>query len=899
MQKLTKYDTESIKSNLKISSIIGKDVKLVKNADDIFFGICPFHNEKSPSLDVNDKKGLFYCFGCGEHGDVIEYIMKTRSKSFQESCKMLGGEELKLSKLPKRKIVEKEPKDDLQQIFPVPENAKKISGKFQAYNPKRNSTLNQEASNVYNYRSSGGDLLGHIVRVDSMAAGKVFFPLTWCRKKDLTEGWCVKTLPSPRTLYRLETIEENSKQIIICEGEKAADACHNLLDCVTVSWAGGSKAVRHTDWSPLAGRKVAIWADADEAGEAAAEEIKQELFKIGVAELKITQAPKGTKKGFDAADCLEEGWTKLMVQSWLRKFCLPAEKKVLKITKESGDIFDNQDEFLVLGYNSGHYFYLPRRGQQVISLSPSAHVKLSLFALAPIGWWEEKFSHLSENGKINWDMIASALMDKCNRKGIFSETKMRRGRGAWIEGKKKIMHLGDKVLVDGSEFKPGRTDTKCVYEGAYPLSFDADVPSLGDSESKKFYDICNEFSWTNPLSGKILPGWCVIAPICGMLDWRPHIFITGPSGAGKSTINNMVIKPMLGQFAVFIEGKTTEAGIRQTLKKDALPVVFDEAEAEDKSSAMRMQSILDLARVASSGGEMIKGTMGGGSITYSVRSTFCFFAINHSISQYADESRITKLVLKKNFSFGNQEKYNKLVVDISDTITPEYAAGMMKRGFDNIETLMANIKTFNRAAREIFTEKRQADQLAPMLAGTYLCISTKRLTLEEAKEWISGEDWIEHSSKELIRDEDKLLNTLLTMNIRYVDSVTKDSSIGELISMACGGSRVWRDNEIAQKELNKLGLFVDSEFVWIANQSIPLGKLLSDTPWGRSWGQQLKNLKGALPAQTKTYVPGINSRGTKIPLDYIFNRETNDNKKTDTAVSEGSYLGDEIDIERS
>ena len=359
----------------------------------------------------------------------------------------------------------------------------------------------------------------------------------------------------------------------------------------------------------------------------------------------------------------------------------------------------------------------------------------------------------------------------------------------------------------------------------------------------------------------------------------------------------MVIKPMLGEFGIFIEGKTTEAGIRQTLRRDALPVVFDEAEAEDKQSAMRMQSILDLARVASSGGEMIKGTTSGGSISYSVRSTFCFFAINHSINQYADESRITKLVLQKDFRQGFKDVYAKLVLEIDDTITKEYSEAMMQRAFNNIETLMANIKTFNRAAREIFTEKRQADQLAPMLAGSYLCISTKLLTLDEAKEWIAGEDWVEHSSKDLIRDEDKLLNTLLTMRIRYNDGTANtEASIGELISVAAHTGGVWGSDSLAKRELKKIGIDVEDEYLFVANQSIPLAKLLADTPWGKSWGQQLKNLKGSEQAPNKTYAPGINSRGTKLPLNYIFNDYKN--KKTTKTISAGNDIGDEIDVKR-
>lgn len=896
MQKPTrsKFDTDEIKSKIKLSELIGKDTELKKQTPDIFLGLCPFHQESTPSLDVNDKKGLYYCFGCGAHGDAIDYIVQSRGKSFVDACKMLSGEELKLTKLPKRAIVVKEPKDSLYQIFPVPETVPEITGDFEAYNPKRDTTIRQKATLIHPYKNKDGKLLGYIVRVDSIAAGKIFFPLTWCRKEDESEGWCVKAFPTPRPLYRLETIQANDKQVIICEGEKAADACFQLLGCNVVSWSGGAKSVRQTDWKPLAGRKVAIWADADQVGAEAAEEIKQELFKIGVEQIKITFAPQDTPKGFDAADCLEQNWTKEMVQSWLRKFCVEVEKKEFKIAAESGDIFDMQDEFVVLGYNNGNYFYLPRRGQQVISLAAGSHTKLNLFQLASIGWWEEKFAHLGEKDKVNWDLVGSALMDKCTRKGIFSEAKMRRGRGAWIDGNKKILHLGDTVVIDGKEFQPGKTETKCVYEGAYPLSFDPTIKALSDEEAQKFYKICNEFSWVNTLSGKILPGWCVIAPICGMLDWRPHIFVTGPSGVGKSTINTMVIKPMLGEFGMFIEGKTTEAGIRQTLKRDALPVVFDEAEAEDKASAIRMQAILDLARVASSGGEMIKGTAGGDSMSYCIRSSFCFFAINPSISQYADESRITKLVLKKSFEFGSAEKYNKLVVEINDTITPDYAAAMMKRAFDNIETLLVNIKTFNRAAREIFTEKRQADQIAPMLAGTYLCVSTKRLTLDEAKQWIAGEDWLEHS-RELVRDEDRLLNTLLTTTVKYDNGqVIRETSIGELI-IICHNNNAWRKDEGAKTELRRWGMDIDEDFLWVANQSIPLGKLLAGTPWAGSWGQQLKNIVGAEPAPNKTYAAGINSRGTKIPLTYILG-QTNDKEETSETVSTEDDIGHEIDI---
>ncbi|WFW29519.1 MAG: DNA primase [Wolbachia endosymbiont of Menacanthus eurysternus] len=80
---------DTIKSRLLISDIIGKKIKLIKSGNN-FVGICPFHNEKTPSFFVNDIKGSYYCFGCFAHGDVFEFISQTESLSFQEVLKRLA-----------------------------------------------------------------------------------------------------------------------------------------------------------------------------------------------------------------------------------------------------------------------------------------------------------------------------------------------------------------------------------------------------------------------------------------------------------------------------------------------------------------------------------------------------------------------------------------------------------------------------------------------------------------------------------------------------------------------------------------------------------------------------------------------------------------------------------------
>ena len=82
---------DAIHEKILLSDFIGRKVSLVKKGND-FLGLCPFHNEKTPSFSVSDEKGFFHCFGCSAHGDVISFIMQKESIDFKEALKLLASE---------------------------------------------------------------------------------------------------------------------------------------------------------------------------------------------------------------------------------------------------------------------------------------------------------------------------------------------------------------------------------------------------------------------------------------------------------------------------------------------------------------------------------------------------------------------------------------------------------------------------------------------------------------------------------------------------------------------------------------------------------------------------------------------------------------------------------------
>ena len=80
---------EEVRSSNNIVDIIGGYVRLQKKGSS-YFGLCPFHNEKSPSFSVSPNKQMYYCFGCGAGGNVFTFIMEYENKTFPEAVKILA-----------------------------------------------------------------------------------------------------------------------------------------------------------------------------------------------------------------------------------------------------------------------------------------------------------------------------------------------------------------------------------------------------------------------------------------------------------------------------------------------------------------------------------------------------------------------------------------------------------------------------------------------------------------------------------------------------------------------------------------------------------------------------------------------------------------------------------------
>ena len=86
--QFSKSFPDEIKSQITASDVVGKLVALDSKGK----GLCPFHPEKTPSFSVNDQKGFYYCFGCGAHGDIINFTMEKEGLAFKDAVVKLAND---------------------------------------------------------------------------------------------------------------------------------------------------------------------------------------------------------------------------------------------------------------------------------------------------------------------------------------------------------------------------------------------------------------------------------------------------------------------------------------------------------------------------------------------------------------------------------------------------------------------------------------------------------------------------------------------------------------------------------------------------------------------------------------------------------------------------------------
>lgn len=269
---------EEVRSRNDIVDVISGYVKLQKKGSN-YFGLCPFHNEKSPSFSVSPQKQMYYCFGCGAGGNVITFLMEYESYTFPEALKILAdraGVKLPEVEYSKEERIKADRRSILLEINKLAANyfyyqLHQPQGKM-GYEYFRNRQLfddtirrfglgfaNKTSSDLYQYlraKGYGDDILKDtgLVTVEERGThdkfwNRVMFPIMDVNNRVIGFGGRVmgdgtpKYLNSPETLIFDKSRNLYGLNYARTSREKYILACEGYMDVIAMHQAGFTNAV--------------------------------------------------------------------------------------------------------------------------------------------------------------------------------------------------------------------------------------------------------------------------------------------------------------------------------------------------------------------------------------------------------------------------------------------------------------------------------------------------------------------------------------------------------------------------------------------------------------------------------------------------------------------------------
>ncbi|KTR08578.1 hypothetical protein NS365_01180 [Aureimonas ureilytica] len=250
--------------------------------------------------------------------------------------------------------------------------------------------------------------------------------------------------------------------------------------------------------------------------------------------------------------------------------------------------------------------------------------------------------------RLERDRARNALINEGRRRGLFDPQDSVRGRGGWRDKSERFVWNSGGFLW---------TVTNGKLEATRPMEYDGHFYEMKpdvlrpwnepiapeNSPASTILKSLKTWSFENELDALFVLGWMATGLMGGALDWRPVIFTTGGAGVGKSTLQGL-IKRVLGR-SLLDTTDTTQAGIYQRVRNDCLPVMVDEL--ENKAGSSRATTIIELARLAASGGFMNRGGADHEGVMFQARNSFLMSAINPPPLETQDRSRMPILNLAR------------------------------------------------------------------------------------------------------------------------------------------------------------------------------------------------------------------------------------------------------------
>lgn len=498
-----------------------------------------------------------------------------------------------------------------------------------------------------------------------------------------------------------------------------------------------------------------------------------------------------------------------------------------------------------------------------------------------------------KKGKFEGDAAAAAMTQAAAEQGLFDPEGALRGVGAWADDDGQLVyHMGGRLILGGEERDP------CTHQGriypAYPAipapaqPPDPTRPGKATDPVPAILEAFTTWCWDRPdIDPFIMLGTVGVQMIGGALDWRPASWLTGPPGSGKSALQRALLNLHGGEKGLIQAADATARGIAALLgSSTTLPVAMDEIEPDDHDSA-KAKAIVELARIASSGGTWVRGSSDQKGSTGQLRSVFLFSSvIIPGILRSQDRQRLIILNLNP---FADGAKAPDLRADL----WRKRGAQLKRLIIDRWPGWADRLELWRAAFAEEGITGRNADNWATTIAMADMLQSEAMPSAEVLKGWTGKiAAHIRALLGEAGTDADEVLTHLLSQPY-ILEGGREQYTIAQWLQVAARAPGApesllpnFDEGEIDQEKratlanakLAKLMIKVvrargEEPRLFVGDVPVQgLKQLFHGTQWaGGAWSQSLRRVKGARYGRdtASRTLAGIASRGVEIPLSSI------------------------------
>lgn len=578
----------------------------------------------------------------------------------------------------------------------------------------------------------------------------------------------------------------------------------------------------------------------------------------------------------------------------------------------------NNPYFRCLGYHGENLVFSSKRRAFIQYVKVDKMGSKICLSLAPHAFWHKVAPKMDEKGRetssVMWDNVMDLMFRATEDAGLWNDRNQHE-QGARYDRGRVVFHTGERVWMDGvGLMSPGDVQGEHCYTariGArlpdYENPFPAEAPEI-----RQMLNIIKALAWradSRALSEMTLFGYLYMAPICGLLDWRPHVWLDGARGDGKTWVVQNIVNRILGPHCEMVKSNSTESGLRNLLHARSIPTVFDEAEGSSARDKSRMEEIISLARHTSSETDAVvaQGVSGGGaSRRYEVSSMFFFASIATRIDKPSDQTRFARISLGPGVR--GHDFVENIEVPALKLMTPAFTDKFVARSVLNARHVKDVIRVMTAALMKSGMERRVADVYGVFAAGAWMALrdgipADEDMCLAFIASEFGALEQIQSVNTELShdRDHDRVIRHIMSASRRIEtgNGPVVTERVGVLMRIVAG-IRDGEDDSLvtmadALKELNNIGLrpACNNEacdpgdhvtHFLVHRKSDVIRSLLEKTSYETGFSELLLQYPGVVVAVKTTRFRGYApERGLLVPIEAFFGTcDTQDPEPTPT-----------------